>query len=124
VQGFFSTLLHLTFQRPFLAGAIFLVLSFTIVPGPALAAESQTMPLAEKSLLLDGQIISDRIIVVGERGHILTSEDHGVSWQQQQVPTRATLTSVFFIDPTNGWAAGHDSVILQTRDGGRHWQEI
>jgi photosystem II stability/assembly factor-like uncharacterized protein len=82
------------------------------------------MPLAEKSLLLDGQIISDRIIVVGERGHILTSEDHGVSWQQQQVPTRATLTSVFFIDPTNGWAAGHDSVILQTRDGGRHWQEI
>jgi photosystem II stability/assembly factor-like uncharacterized protein len=82
------------------------------------------MPLAEKSLLLDGQIIGEQIIVVGERGHILISEDHGVSWQQQQVPTRATLTSVFFIDPANGWAAGHDSIILRTRDGGRHWLEI
>ena len=82
------------------------------------------MPLADKSLLLDGQVIGDRIIVVGERGHILISEDQGVSWQQQEVPTRATLTSVFFIDPDRGWAAGHDSVILQTGDGGRHWQQI
>lgn len=93
-------------------------------PGSAQAATSQIMPLAEKTLLLDGQIIGDRIIVVGERGHILTSEDDGHSWQQQEVPTRATLTSVFFIDPANGWAAGHDSVILQTSDGGRHWKEI
>jgi photosystem II stability/assembly factor-like uncharacterized protein len=82
------------------------------------------MPLADKSLLLDGQVIGDRIIVVGERGHILTSDDDGNSWQQQEVPTRATLTSVFFIDPANGWAAGHDSIILQTSDGGRHWTEL
>ena len=82
------------------------------------------MPLAEKSLLLDGQVIGDRIIVVGERGHILISADQGRSWQQQQVPTRATLTSVFFVDPDNGWAAGHDGVILQTRDGGQHWQQV
>ena len=82
------------------------------------------MPLAEKSLLLDGQLIGDRIIVVGERGHILISEDNGRSWQQQPVPTRATLTSVFFIDPANGWAAGHDSIILRTSDGGRRWQEV
>ncbi len=82
------------------------------------------MPLADKSLLLDGQLIGDRIIVVGERGHILASEDNGSSWQQQPVPTRVTLTSVFFIDPANGWAAGHDSLILRTSDGGRHWQEV
>lgn len=88
------------------------------------AEASQIMPLAEKSLLLDGQIIGDRIIVVGERGHILTSEDNGKTWQQQEAPTRATLTSVFFKDPANGWAAGHDSLILQTIDGGRHWKEI
>ena len=82
------------------------------------------MPRAEQSLLLDGQVIGDRVVVVGERGHILTSEDNGKSWHQQKSPTRATLTSVFFVDATNGFAAGHDSVILQTRDGGRHWQEI
>ncbi len=91
---------------------------------PALAADSQIVPRAEQSLLLDGQVIGDRVVVVGERGHILTSEDNGKSWQQQSAPTRATLTSVFFVDAANGWAAGHDSVILQTRDGGRHWQEI
>jgi len=91
-------------------------------PGTSLAADSQIMPLAAQSLLLDGQVIGDRIVVAGERGHILISEDQGASWQQQQVPTRTTLTSVFFIDQQHGWAAGHDSVILQTEDGGRHWQ--
>ena len=90
---------------------------------PADALESQVMPLAEHSLLLDGQVIGDRIIVVGERGHILTSDDNGISWEQHIAPTRATLTSVYFKDPANGWAAGHDSVILRTNDGGRHWQE-
>ncbi len=118
------TLLHLHFRSTLLIGLILSVLTLSTVPDHALAADSQSMPLAEKSLLLDGQVVGDRIIVVGERGHILISEDHGVSWQQQQVPTRATLTSVFFIDPANGWAAGHDSIILRTRDGGRHWQEI
>ena len=103
---------------------LILLLTFCLIPKPALAVNSQILPLAEKSLLLDGQVIGDRIIVVGERGHILISEDHGVSWQQQEVPTRANLTSVFFVDPANGWAAGHDSVILQTSDGGRHWQQV
>ena len=72
----------------------------------------------------DGQVIGGKIIVVGERGHILISEDDGKSWQQQPVPTRVTLTSVFFTDPANGWAAGHDSMILRTSDGGRHWHEV
>lgn len=104
-----------------------LVLLLFVLPGlttPAGAAESKIMPLAEKALLLDGQVIGDSMVVVGERGHILLSQDHGLSWQQQPVPTRATLTSVFFVDAANGWAAGHDSVIVQTRDGGRHWQKI
>ena len=111
--------------RPQLTAILaFTVLLLIAAPVQALAADSQIMPLAAKSLLLDGQVIGDRIIVVGERGHILTSEDQGASWQQQQTPTRATLTSVFFIDPANGWAAGHDSIVLRTRDGGRHWQEL
>jgi photosystem II stability/assembly factor-like uncharacterized protein len=107
-----------------IAGLALFVLLHSFSAFPALATESQMMPLAHQSLLLDGQLIGDRIIVVGERGHILVSEDDGRSWQQQPVPTRATLTSVFFVDPANGWAAGHDSLILQTSDGGRHWQEV
>ncbi len=124
MHDLFSTSLSLYLRPALLAGLFLFALILPAAPCDVLAADSQIMPLAEKSLLLDGQVIGDRIIVVGERGHILISEDHGVSWQQQQVPTRATLTSVFFTDSANGWAAGHDSVILQTHDGGRHWQQV
>lgn len=111
------------FLRPTLLMGLFLM-ALALPAGVASGADSQIMPLAAKSLLLDGQVIGKRVVVVGERGHILTSDDHGVSWQQQLAPTRATLTSVFFTDPDNGWAAGHDGFILQTRDGGRHWQQV
>ncbi len=120
----FSAFLHLHLRSTLKTGLILFLFAISLLPNPAFAANSQILPLAEKSLLLDGQVIGDRIIVVGERGHILISGDHGVSWQQQEVPTRANLTSVFFIDPAKGWAAGHDSVILQTSDGGHHWQEV
>ena len=36
-------------------------------------------------------------------------------------PTRAALTAVTFADTENGWAVGHDAVIIRTRDGGRSW---
>jgi photosystem II stability/assembly factor-like uncharacterized protein len=116
--------LHDHLRSTLLLGLIFFTLTLLATPGMTRAADSQIMPLAAKSLLLDGQIIGTTIVVVGERGHILTSEDQGVSWQQQPVPTRATLTSVFFVDPANGWAAGHDGIVLRTRDGGRHWQKV
>lgn len=34
----------------------------------------------------------------------------------------ATLRSVFFIDPQEGWIAGDEGVILHTIDGGKHWE--
>jgi photosystem II stability/assembly factor-like uncharacterized protein len=123
VKKLFSAFLHLRLRSTLNTGLL-LLLTFFLIPSTTLALNSQKFPLAEKSLLLDGQVVGDRIIVVGERGHILISEDKGVSWQQQDVPTRATLTSVFFIDSANGWAAGHDSIILQSQDGGYHWQEV
>ena len=79
-------------------------------------------PLASKSLLLDiTEINQSKLIVVGERGHILTSTD-GVTWQQAQVPVQVTLTAVYFIDEFNGWAVGHDATILSSKDGGISWQ--
>lgn len=81
-------------------------------------------PLAENSLLLDGAAVEDFMVVVGERGHVLTSTNRGESWQQISVPTRATLTAVFFIDRSNGWAVGHDAVIIKTSDGGATWQRV
>ena len=81
-------------------------------------------PLASRSLLLDGAAIGSHLVVVGERGHILTSTDDGANWQLAQVPIRVLLTAVHMHDPRTGWAVGHDAVILRTRDGGASWQLV
>ena len=89
------------------------------------AETSVIAPLASRSLLLDIQAVgTDTLVAVGERGHVLFSEDRGSSWNQVVVPTRATLTGVFFTDRQHGWAVGHDQVILQTRDGGSNWKLV
>lgn len=81
-------------------------------------------PLAPQSLVLDGARIANKLVVVGERGHILISDDGGQNWQQVSVPTRATLTGVYFHDAERGWAVGHDAVILRTGDGGQNWERV
>lgn len=76
---------------------------------------------AVKSLLLDIVRAGDRLVVAGDRGHILYSDDGGATWQQAKVPTRQMLTAVYFVDDTHGWAVGHDALILATEDGGQTW---
>ena len=87
--------------------------------GPAYAP---IMPRAAQSLLLDIAQAGSRLVAVGERGHILYSDDDGQSWRQARVPTTQMLTSVCFINPGHGWAAGHDGIILVTDDGGETWR--
>ena len=81
-----------------------------------------TEPLAARSLLLDVAQAGSRLVAVGERGHVLLSDDSGKTWRQaKSVPTRAMLTAVTFADANTGWAVGHDEVILNTVDGGETW---
>jgi photosystem II stability/assembly factor-like uncharacterized protein len=61
------------------------------------------------------------MVVVGERGHILLSDDQGKTWRQAKVPTRALLTAVYFHGDQLGWAVGHDETILRSEDGGETW---
>jgi photosystem II stability/assembly factor-like uncharacterized protein len=88
----------------------------------AAARPSVIAPLAVKSLLLDLAWAGTRAIAVGERGHVLYSDDAGRSWTQVQVPASANLTAVHFVDDHHGWAVGHDEVILRTEDGGLTWE--
>ncbi len=81
---------------------------------------SEIMPLTPKSLLLDIVNTGAHLIAVGDRGAVIVSND-GEKWAQVQTPTRSALTAVDFPDPQNGWAVGHDAVILHTADGGRSW---
>jgi len=110
-----------------------LVLAFALALGGATSARAQDeetpehavqATLAERSLCLDVAAVDGALVVVGERGHILISQDGGESWRQADVPTRATLTGVYFQDRQLGWVVGHDSVILRTTDGGTSWERV
>lgn len=82
-------------------------------------AESSGTPSA--GLFLDIHSFGTRLVAVGERGHIIYSDDSGRSWDQADVPVQVTLTAIHFPTVQHGWAVGHDGVILHTRDGGESW---
>ena len=89
---------------------------------PAPTNYAMQMDKAATSLLLDIAAVGDRLVAVGERGHILYSNDNGDSWVQAPVPTSAMLTRVFFINDKLGWAVGHDGNVLASHDGGVTWE--
>jgi photosystem II stability/assembly factor-like uncharacterized protein len=108
-------------QNRFFIISIFAVM---LLPASIQADDESTMAhLAGHSMLLDGVSRDGLLVVAGERGHILISTD-GEHWQQIIVPTRATLTGVYFHDKLNGWIVGHDAVILRTTDGGKTWEKV
>lgn len=108
---------------------ICILLCFMIIFGREAGAFEDPMncaaiksPLAPKSLLLDIAFSGDRIIAVGERGHIIFSDDNGRNWQQAEVPVQIMLTSVTFPGRgRTGWAAGHAGIILTSHDAGKTW---
>ncbi|WP_457376002.1 WD40/YVTN/BNR-like repeat-containing protein [Pseudomonas tolaasii] len=87
---------------------------------PVFAIES---PKAAKGLMIDVVHAGKRLVAVGDRGHILYSDDQGSTWAQAKVPTRQLLTAVFFVDDKQGWAVGHDAQILASSDGGATWTQ-
>ncbi|OEC39077.1 hypothetical protein A7D27_19875 [Pseudomonas sp. 1D4] len=93
----------------------------TVHAAEAAPVYSIESPKAITSLLLDVVHAGKRLVVVGDRGHILYSDDDGKSWTQAKVPTRQMLTAVYFVDDKKGWAVGHDAQILASEDGGATW---
>ena len=110
--------------RLFCCGLAVVALLFIALAKPAAQpVDGNAIParLAKRSLLLDVHGWGERVLAVGERGHILLSTDGGKNWQQVAAPTRRTLTGVFLIDDQTTWAVGHQSVILKSGDGGETW---
>lgn len=132
---FFSS--HLIFRKPkrksvvmrlLVAFAVISIISLSPVFADSTTSTIASMApatesaLASQSLLLDiSPLGKEKLVAVGEHGHILLSSD-GDNWQQASVPVRATLTSVFFLNDKLGWAVGHDATILHSQDGGLNWQ--
>lgn len=90
-------------------------------------------PMQEDAELADICMIDhERGWAVGDRGVIWYTSDGGRKWQLQESGVTCRLSSVHFIDPQTGWAAGGTShpythtsvgVVLHTRDGGKSWRQ-
>jgi photosystem II stability/assembly factor-like uncharacterized protein len=63
----------------------------------------------------------NRLVAVGIRGLIVTSDDGGATWSQRPAPVSSDLLAVHFPTPALGWAVGHDGVVLHSADGGVSW---
>jgi len=104
------------------AGIAPVVVLAQLDPNDSANKAAEIEPLADKSLLLDLAVAGTRLVAVGERGHVLLSDDQGATWRQaKSVPTRVMLTAVYFVDAQYGWAVGHDETILNSVDGGESW---
>ncbi|MDB6143105.1 MAG: glycosyl hydrolase [Pseudomonas sp.] len=104
--------LALPFLRPVVAADF-----VDVLDTPSLHSE-----LAAKGMLTGLAKAGERLVAVGQRGHILYSDDAGQHWQQAQVPVSSDLVAVYFPTPGQGWAVGHDGVILHSSDAGATWE--
>jgi hypothetical protein len=88
---------------------------------PAKPRAALMAPLAATTTMLGIAQAGGRLVAVGQRGHILLSDD-GKQWRQVEVPVNTMLNRVRFRDDKTGWAVGHDATIVATADGGQTWQ--
>src|SRR5574340_1226164 len=78
-------------------------------------------PLAAKDLINGLALAGQRVVGVGQQGHIVYSDDQGKSWRQAKVPVSSDLVAVSFPTPQQGWAVGHYGVVLHSTDAGKTW---
>jgi photosystem II stability/assembly factor-like uncharacterized protein len=107
--------------RPSLLALSLLFSATVTAETPITPAPAEIAPRAAEDLLTRVVQAGERLVAIGDRGHILLSDDAGEHWTQVAVPVRALLTSAMFVDAKNGWAVGHDAVILHTQDAGQTW---
>ena len=108
--------------RLFLAAALLACAAPVFSSTPvALSRPALVTPKALHAAMLAVASAGPRLVAAGERGTILYSDDAGKSWKQANVPVSVSLTALQFVDDRNGWAVGHQGVVLHTLDGGATW---
>jgi photosystem II stability/assembly factor-like uncharacterized protein len=123
-------------------------MSLTLAVLTAVTAGAQTLPAASASTAVNSDPFVDpldavavmhqtiagrplmsvarageRLVAVGMRGLIAVSDDDGKHWIQVAAPVRSDLLGLSFPTSSDGWAVGHDGVVLHTADGGRTWEK-
>ncbi len=106
------------------AAALFWPAALPAAEGDAKSGDidwAEPAALAAESMLLDAAVDGGRLIAVGERGHVLTSDNGGESWTQARVPTRSMFNAMAVAEGGRIWAVGHDAVIVHSADHGKSW---
>jgi photosystem II stability/assembly factor-like uncharacterized protein len=86
------------------------------------------VPAAKHSNLPGASLIAldragQKLVVVGQRGLIVSSDNNGKTWQQSTVPLSSDLNDVHFSTPSSGYSVGHDGAILASSDAGLTWSK-
>lgn len=116
-----------------LVGGCCLSLTIQVLTVSAAEGTSQVLhdPLQESALTQHRAVSEPALAVtwagrnlvgVGLRGLIMISHNSGETWVQVPSPVAVDLVEVYFQNEQNGWAVGHDSVLLKTTDGGLSWK--
>jgi len=87
----------------------------------ALGTPALQTPRAQGAATLAVARAGQRLVVAGERGTVLYSDNQGSTWTQARVPVQVSLTALRFVDARTGWAVGHLGVILRSDDAGATW---
>ncbi|WP_211368004.1 WD40/YVTN/BNR-like repeat-containing protein [Pseudoxanthomonas sangjuensis] len=111
------------------AGAVVAGLLFAAPPAANAGSDpldrpARISPLAPRALVTGIASAGERLVAVGQRGHVLVSADSGATWAQSEVPVSSDLTAVQFVDARVGHAVGHDGVVLRSEDGGQSWKRV
>ncbi|HEX6829807.1 MAG TPA: YCF48-related protein [Burkholderiales bacterium] len=112
---------RLTFGAALAAFALLLPAARAAEFRDVLDTPAVTSALAPMGLLNGVARAGQRIVAVGQRGHIVYSDDAGRNWVQAKVPVSSDLVAVSFPTPSKGWAVGHDGVVLHSADSGATW---
>jgi photosystem II stability/assembly factor-like uncharacterized protein len=112
---------------PAIGMAVIIMAAFAFSFSPRPAPYFEPTQVNPQRLLSNGVARSgDRVVVVGEQGHILYADSEQGPWTKASVePQRgSTFTQVSFIDDTTAIAVGHDGWIVRSEDGGENWTEV
>ena len=118
--------MKITNTRQHIAFVSFLmIMTLSMIGAQPLMAQEKNMLAAQKTaankhviseLYLDISQVGRRLVAVGQRGHIVYSDDDGQQWWQATVPTKRLLTAVSFTADGTGWAVGHDAIRATTAE--------
>src|ERR1044072_8493124 len=73
----------------------------------------QPQIINEPTMLFDIYFIRNLGWIAAENGTVFASQDGGQTWSANRTPTKENLTSIFFLDPDEGWASGDRKTLLR-----------